>query len=208
MSENKNPIAEMWDARYAEAEFAYGISPNQYFQSKISSLAPGKLLLPAEGEGRNAAFALSLGWNVEAFDLSIEGKRKAEKLAEGKSGKLNYSVANALEIEFPEARFDAVLFCYAHFPSEQRNLVYQKMLRAVKPGGHIILEGFGKQQLEYQKHQKSGGPREADFLFDLAELKALFNGLEILEMLEGEVKLEEGKYHQGQAWVCRFFGRK
>ncbi|MBL0016963.1 MAG: hypothetical protein IPP17_11045 [Bacteroidetes bacterium] len=71
-----SPIQEMWDARYGAPEWAYGTEPNVYFRDKLSGLIPGKILLPAEGEGRNAAFAASRGWSVEAFDLSVEGKTR------------------------------------------------------------------------------------------------------------------------------------
>ncbi len=208
MSDNTKPSAEMWDKRYGADTFAYGESPNAYFKEKLSQIKPGKLLLPAEGEGRNAAFALSLGWDVEAFDISKEGKLKAEKLAVDQPGTLNYQIKDALEISYPENSFDAVSFVYAHFPPDLRKTVYQKMLKALKPGGYIILEGFGRKQIEYQAHQKSGGPRNAEFLFSMEDMHSLFKGFEVLEMLEGEVQLQEGIYHQGQAWVLRFLGKK
>ncbi|NVM67000.1 hypothetical protein FHW88_005321 [Mucilaginibacter sp. SG538B] len=69
----KNAWTEKWDQRYAEEEFAYGEQPNNFLQQQLSLLKPGKILFPAEGEGRNAVFAAGLGWAVSAFDISIEG---------------------------------------------------------------------------------------------------------------------------------------
>nr|WP_234406801.1 hypothetical protein [Prolixibacter bellariivorans] len=40
----------MWDERYAAEEYVYGTSPNQFFREELAKLAPGRLLLPAEGE--------------------------------------------------------------------------------------------------------------------------------------------------------------
>ncbi len=68
---------EFWNTRYAEKAYAYGEKPNVFFAEKINELQPLSLLLPAEGEGRNAVYAAKLGWDVTAFDYSSEGKDKA-----------------------------------------------------------------------------------------------------------------------------------
>lgn len=198
----------MWDARYGAPEWAYGTEPNVYFRDKLSALIPGKILLPAEGEGRNAAFAASRGWSVEAFDISMEGKNKADRLAADMGRCIEYVVADALEVVYRPESVDAIAFIYAHFPWEARKMAYSRLLKALRPGGMVILEAFGKRQLEYQPHQASGGPKDADLLFSLDEIRELFPDFEVLEMLEGEVQLHEGLYHNGQGWVCRFFGVK
>jgi hypothetical protein len=203
-----SPIQEMWNARYGAPEWAYGTEPNVYFRDKLSGLIPGKILLPAEGEGRNAAFAASRGWAVEAFDLSVEGKNKADRLAADMGRRIEYVVADAMEVSYRPESVDVVAFIYAHFPWEVRKVVYPKLVASLKPGGMVILEAFGKKQLEYQPHQASGGPKDADLLFSLDEIRELFPDFEVLEMLEGEVRLHEGLYHNGQGWVCRFLGVK
>ena len=83
-------MKEFWEIRYAEKQYAYGENPNVYFKEQLDKLKPGKILLPAEGEGRNAVYAAKQGWEVMAFDLSSEGKNKAEKLAAKKRRK--YSI--------------------------------------------------------------------------------------------------------------------
>ena len=55
--------------------------PNAYFKKIIDTLFPGKILLAAEGEGRNAVYAASLGWDVYAYDFSEMAYKKAMKLA-------------------------------------------------------------------------------------------------------------------------------
>lgn len=57
-----------WNNRYKEKEFAYGIAPNQFFKESINKLKiKGTILLPAEGEGRNAVYAAKKGLKVTAF---------------------------------------------------------------------------------------------------------------------------------------------
>ncbi len=72
---------DFWDKRYSEEEFAYGTTPNEFVKSVIDKLKPGKALFLGEGEGRNAVYAASLGWNVDAVDFSESAKEKALKLA-------------------------------------------------------------------------------------------------------------------------------
>ena len=75
-------MKEMWNNRYGAEGYAYGTEPNVFFQQALTKYKPsGSMLLPCEGEGRNAVFAASTGLEITAFDLSKEGKNKAEKLA-------------------------------------------------------------------------------------------------------------------------------
>ncbi|EMO25801.1 thiopurine S-methyltransferase domain protein [Leptospira interrogans serovar Bataviae str. HAI135] len=71
-----DPWTDRWNERYSKEEFAFGEQPNEYLKEQLEKLEIGKILFPAEGEGRNAVFAAKLGWNVSAFDISVEGKRK------------------------------------------------------------------------------------------------------------------------------------
>ena len=73
-------MKEKWDDRYSEKEFAYGERPNIYLKEQLTKFPSGKILFPAEGEGRNLVYAATLGWNVFAFDQSAEGKRKATQI--------------------------------------------------------------------------------------------------------------------------------
>lgn len=78
-----------WDKRYSSEEFAYGEEPNKYLKQQLDKLKVGTILFPAEGEGRNAVYAALLGWNVFAFDISKEGKKKALQLAKSNNVMIN-----------------------------------------------------------------------------------------------------------------------
>ena len=74
-------MQEFWNKRYAENEMVFGYKPNQFFKLFIDLHISGTLLLPAEGEGRNAVYAAEKGWQVDAFDFSATAKEKALKYA-------------------------------------------------------------------------------------------------------------------------------
>jgi len=83
-------MQRMWDEKYGTEKFFYGTEPNEYFAEKLNLLKTGKILLPGEGEGRNAVFAAKAGWQVLGVDQSFEGKRKALQLAEKENVTITY----------------------------------------------------------------------------------------------------------------------
>ncbi len=72
----------MWNQRYNEAGFAYGVEPNDFLRAEYFRIPNnGKVLCLAEGEGRNAVFLAKQGYSVTAVDQSSVGLQKAEMLA-------------------------------------------------------------------------------------------------------------------------------
>lgn len=197
-------MKSFWDERYAGDEFAYGTNPNKFFNDQLKKLNPGTILLPAEGEGRNAVSAALSGWQVTAFDQSDVARHKAEKLAMKYNVQVNYYVSDQEHFDFEENYFDCVAFIFVHMPGNIRNVFHQRMLRFVKPGGFIILEGFEKFQIE----NATGGPKKIDMLFSKEELFNDFKTLKNITISEEEVVLDEGKFHKGIANVIRLTGTK
>lgn len=198
-------MKEFWDKRYAEKEMAYGKEPNVFFASQIVKLKVGKILLPAEGEGRNAIHSAKLGWQVSAFDISNEGKQKAKKLALNNKVNIDYFVGGFDKINYTKESFDCIALIYAHFPPHLRSEYHQILDSYLKKEGIIILEGFGKKQME---HPKSGGPKNEDMLFSIEEIKKDFSNYEIIDLSEKDITLDEGQYHKGKSSVIRFVGKK
>ena len=114
-------MKEFWDKRYADQEMAYGKEPNVFFASEVLKLNAGKILLPAEGEGRNAVHSAKLGWQVSAFDISKKGKQKAEKLALNNKVTIEYFVGGFDEINYKKESFDCIVLIFAHFPSHLKS---------------------------------------------------------------------------------------
>lgn len=83
-------MKDFWNQRYAQDSFAYGRPPNVFFKQELDKLAPSSLLLPAEGEGRNATYAVSEGWEVSAFDFSVAAMKKALGLAKNQDVHLDF----------------------------------------------------------------------------------------------------------------------
>ncbi len=193
-----------WDERYRNTEYQYGINPNEFIAEKLRQLKPGRILIPAAGEGRDLVFAASLGWEAHGFDLSDQGETKAIKLARERKVNIHYSCQDAFQINYPLESFDAIALSYFHLPPELRVKFHQKCISWLKPCGYIILEGFTKSQLG----KNSGGPKDQAWLFSPLELTNDFQGLHALFNEEKERMLDEGPLHQGLASVVQFYAQK
>jgi len=73
--------SEMWDERYSTKEYVWAIEPNQFVKEHLADLEPGTAIDLGAGEGRNAVWLASLGWQATAVDLSAVALEKGEKLA-------------------------------------------------------------------------------------------------------------------------------
>ena len=200
---------DRWDERYSKDEFAFGKQPNNYLKEQLEKLNVGTILFPAEGEGRNAVFAANLGWTVSAFDISMEGKKKADRLAKINNVTIDYQVGDLQEISFDTEQFDVIALIYAHFPANIKSLYHKTLDKYLRNGGVVIFEAFSKRHIDYvSKNGRVGGPRDLESLFSMEEIKSDFANYEIIELEEKEIELSEGLYHNGTGSVIRFVGQK
>lgn len=193
-------MSDFWNSRYSKEEYAYGTQPNSFFAEKISTWKPGRILLPADGEGRNGVYAALQGWKVDAFDASEEGRKKALKLAAFQVVEINYAISTYQNYEPGIRDYDVIALIYTHMPGDLRRAFHRKIQGWLKPGGAIILEAFDKSQLG----NDSGGPKDLDMLYDLNDLQDDFKLMDIILSESVITNLEEGSYHRGKASVVRF----
>ncbi|MBS1508158.1 MAG: class I SAM-dependent methyltransferase [Bacteroidetes bacterium] len=204
-----NEWINRWNERFAKTEYAYGKEPNEYLREQLTKLPVGKILFAAEGEGRNAVFAAQQGWQVSAFDISVEGKRKALQLAAERGVTLDYQVGELQSLGYAPNQFDAIALIYAHFPAAIKSKMHRELDRYLRKDGVVIFEAFSKRHIEYNsKNEKVGGPKDLASLFSVEELQSDFANYHTLVLEEKEIELNEGLYHIGTGSVIRFVGKK
>lgn len=203
MKEN-NPLVEMWNSRFAVADYVYGTEPNVFFKEQITDLPPGKLLLPGDGEGRNGVYAASLGWDVDCVDWSEEARVKALKLAKQRNVLVNYIISDLLFFNPENSTYDAIGLIFLHLEESLREELHQKVIRALKPGGKVILEAYEKEQLKYG----TGGPKDSSLLYSLEDIVNDFISLDMKVLSKEKIMLSEGELHKGESVVIRFVGVK
>ena len=109
---------------------------------------------------------------------------------------MTFSVQNAAEYPWPEARFDAVIGVFIQFaPPKLRDEMFAGMIRATQPGGIVMLHGYTVEQLKYG----TGGPSVAENLYTDAMLRDRFAGTDILHLESYEAEISEGIGHVGRS---------
>jgi SAM-dependent methyltransferase len=197
---------DRWNRRFSADEYVFGTEPNAFLASQKRLLARGmRALCVADGEGRNSVWLAAQGLNVTAFDFSPVGLAKATKLAERSGAKVAYHVADVDEWNWDAAPYDVVIAIFVQFtPPAQRARMFQGMVRALKPGGVLILQGYGPEQLRYG----TGGPKQVENLYTEALLRESFASLEILHLAAHVGEVHEGEGHNGMAALIDLVARK
>lgn len=202
-------MSQFWDNKFNETFYIYGEQPNAYLKEKLKNISSGKILFPADGEGRNSVYAATLGWDSSAFDGSTIGQKKAKALARKNDKEIDYTIADAETVKYPKNNFDAMALIYAHFPSKNRRAIHRHLATFLKPGGKLLIEAFSKSQVKNQKENpKAGGAQTLDMLYDVNGIKEDFTGFDFIEAIDTETQLREGNHHVGKANVIRILARK
>lgn len=193
-------MGNKWHERFDTEEYIYGEEPNDFIRSEAGRLKNcTSVVCFAEGEGRNAVFLAKQGHDVTAWDYAESGLEKTRKLAEKSGVEVRTKKVDLLEYEVDTGAFDAAVMVFGHFYGEGQRKVFEKMLKAVKPGGIVMLEVYSKDQLEYG----TGGPREADMLYNPKEILEWCDGHHVAHFFYGERMREEGRLHTGLAHVIQ-----
>ncbi|CAN5558190.1 class I SAM-dependent methyltransferase [soil metagenome] len=182
-----------WDERYRGEGYAYGVEPNDFLRAEVGRIPKGRVLCLAEGEGRNAVFLASLGYQVTAVDFSTEGLRKAERLATSRGVELTLIEADLATFELGEDAWSGIVSIFAHTPSPVRQRVHAAVPRALHAGGTFLLEAYRPEQIALG----TGGPKDATMTPTLATLHTELEGLDLVLAREVDREIHEGPFHGG-----------
>jgi SAM-dependent methyltransferase len=198
-----NPWAAKWAARYALRAHAAGTAPNAYLRSHAHRLVPNmRALCPGEGEGRNAVWLAEAGCLVTAVDFAAQALARAEKLAADRRVQITTIEADLSTWHWPAASFDLVALIFVQVTADERAKIHAGAVRALAPGGVLLLEAFA-QGANAEGGRLACGPPTDDARYSEAILRQDFAALDIQELLVGMTTLREGTAHDGPARVVR-----
>ena len=195
-----------WNRRFSAPGYLFGTEPNAWLHAHADVWDAGqRVLCVADGEGRNSVFLAQRGLTVDAFDIAEVGVRKARDFARITGVKVNFAVSDVATLQWPESLYDGVAAIFIQFADPQlRMRIFEGIVRCLKPGGTLVLQGYTPKQLDYG----TGGPPLASHMYTPQLLREAFQAMEILELREYEAELAEGTAHKGYSALVGMVARK
>lgn len=164
---------EKWNEKFSVPDFVAGRDPSDWLiQNRDLLSGSGQALDIAAGEGRNAIFAATLGFEVLAVDISEVGLRKAHSLAQEKNLNIQTLIADLDSYNPGKNAYDLVL-CF-NFLNRR---LFPEIITALKPGGLVFYETFTTDYLKYSSFKR-------EWVLEPNELLQVFRDFRILRYQE------------------------
>lgn len=169
--------SDFWNERYGEAGRLWSGSHHPQLEDQISDMKPGFALDLACGEGGDALWLASQGWQVTAVDFSSVAIERAQQAAAEHNLEIEFVVAD-LESWTPTRTYDLISEFYLHFEPERRARFHQRFQTALSDAGTYLCVGH------HPDHVAAGnqGPpghllfEPEDVEQDFTELSTVFAG--------------------------------
>lgn len=177
-----------WDRRYASTENLWSSRPNRFLVAEVEHLEPGRAIDLACGEGQNAIWLATRGWDVTGIDYSQVAIAKARSRAERESVTVRFACADLVEYEPETGSYDLALVLYLHVPASERRRILARAAAALAPGGTFVLVGHDLTNAT----DGVGGPSDVELLYTPAQIASELPGLEpdkattVLRDVDGE----------------------
>ncbi|MDQ6641041.1 MAG: class I SAM-dependent methyltransferase [Actinomycetota bacterium] len=153
--------AGAWDARYAEFGRVWSVEPNQFVAAELAELPAGRAVDLAAGEGRNAIWLASRGWDVTAIDFSSVAIDRARAVSDD----VAWVVGDTLTVPLP-GQLDLALISYLQLPHDEMETVVRRAYDALAPGGTFFLICHDASNIA----EGVGGPQQAEVLVDAGDV--------------------------------------
>ncbi|UFS94370.1 class I SAM-dependent methyltransferase [Nocardia huaxiensis] len=169
--------AAAWDEHYSRTELVWGAPPSDTVVEQVFGLErklplggfgigeprpelPRALDLGC-GEGRNALWLATHGWQVDAVDYSQtgidKGRTVASRLSRSVRGRIHWHWADvtALESAGITGPYELILLAHVHIPAAERRALLLRAAEMLSPEGTLVVlgndtlnitEGYGGEQ--------------------------------------------------------------
>jgi SAM-dependent methyltransferase len=138
-----------WDGFYADRGRPvpfFAAKPDENLVSYLDRglLTAGRALDVGCGPGRNAIYLASLGFDVDAVDISQAALAWAADRARESGAHVRFHCADIFSAELPPGRYDLVYDsgCLHHLPPHRRISYLDLLDRVLAPGGHFAVSCF------------------------------------------------------------------
>jgi len=168
--------SQEWDRRYAGTELVWTAEPNRFAVAELQDLQPGRALDVAAGEGRNAVWLASEGWQVTAVDFSAAGLDKGRRLAQARGVAVDWVHADVRDYQAEAGSFQLVLIAYLQLQEPELTGVLRRAVAALAPGGTLLVVGHDVTNLT----EGTGGPPDPAVLYTPESITRSLGGLTVV----------------------------
>lgn len=180
LEERNQRIRDRWNnSLIDDTDYVFNKQPNRLLTTTVESISPGRALVVAMGQGRNALFLAREGWEVTGFDLADKAVAHAVKEAEKEGLKLTTEIESFETFDYGDRQWDLITWLYGGCLNIDQ--IAGTLRKALKPGGLFVFEFF---------HREAGiGMGRPNFGCEAGAVKELFEkegGFEVLLYEEKE----------------------
>ncbi|MFF4391345.1 MULTISPECIES: class I SAM-dependent methyltransferase [unclassified Streptomyces] len=186
--------ASWWDGFYADRSKPVPFfvpKPDENLVSYLDRglIAPGRALDLGCGPGRNALHLASLGFEVDAVDLSPAALAWGEERAREAGAEIRFHRGNAFDLAATalSGPYDLIYDsgCFHHLPPHRRISYLALLERSLAPGGHLALTCFaagamGSEIPDEEFYREAG--LQGGLAYTPEALRAIFSDLTEVEL--------------------------
>jgi rhodanese-related sulfurtransferase len=161
--------------RVPNGQSRHGIAPSSFLVENFDLLPRGLALDLGMGEGRNAIYLATRGYDVDGVDKNPRAVERARAAARKLGAPIRAIVGDVEDGSYiiPIETYDLiVVFNYLHRP------LFKDIRDGVVPGGGVIYQTYTVDQARF------GHPSDPDHLLRPGELKQVFEDWEVLRYRE------------------------
>jgi predicted O-methyltransferase YrrM len=142
LATERTEALEIWfNYVFTREKPSFRTEPNILLVETVKDLKPGRALDVAMGQGRNAIWLASQGWQVTGFDISTEGLAAARAEAEKKGLKIEAVKSGWQSFDFGREQWDVIVLSYAFVPIWDPSFV-ARLRGSLRKDGLIVFEHF------------------------------------------------------------------
>lgn len=192
---------DYWEDRYAGSERVWSGRPNRVLETEAATLTPGTAADIGAGEGGDAVWLATRGWDVTAVDIAQGALDKVAALAAEQGVAVRTERADAGEWD-DGRRYDLVTSHFLHPEPGVRDDLFRRMAAAVAPGGTLLIVGHHP----HDRHLRDGLGALEDWFVTAEQVAALLDPDEWrIEVAEARPRTEQhaGREHDVADAVLR-----
>jgi thioredoxin reductase/SAM-dependent methyltransferase len=161
-----------WEQRYQSSPTVWSGNPNAQLVAEASDMKPGRALDVGSGEGADAVWLASRGWQVTATDIARTALDRAAAHAatagDDVAQRIAWHQVDLRHEPVPAGPYDLVSSHFLHLPERERTELYARLADAVAPEGVLLIVGHHPSDLRAPVRR----PHFPDMMFTAEQLAA------------------------------------